>query len=130
MSGSGPTGEELVDISRRYTLICQPMFVMTTFVGPEGMGPVLEYLEAHLEYWAEMERQQVMFAAGPMMPTDLQSPWSGRGMVIYRAESWPAARAIADADPMHKAGARRYELDPWLLNHLVVGGLAARVTRV
>lgn len=126
MPGTGPTGEELVDISRSYALICQPLFVMTTFVGPEGMGPVLEHLEAHLQYWAEMERQQVMFAAGPMMPTDSSSPWSGRGMVIYRAPSWSAARAIADADPMHKAGARRYELEPWLLNHLVTGGIEPR----
>ena len=126
MPEPGPTGEELVDISSSYELICQPMFVMTTFVGSQGMGPVLEHLEAHLAYWAEMERQQVMFAAGPVMPIDPKSPWSGRGMVIYRAESWPAARAIADADPMHKAGARRYELEPWLVNHLVVEGLSPR----
>ena len=119
---SGPTGSELIAISRRFNLLCQPMFVMTTFPGNAGMGPVLEHLQTHLEYWAEMERTKVMFAAGPAMPVDPSEPWSGHGMVIFRAPSFAVAKAIADADPMHKAGARRYELGPWLLNHLVVQG--------
>jgi hypothetical protein len=120
MNDSGPTGNELVAISRSFNLRCQPMFVMTTFPSEAGMGPVLEHLQPHLEYWAEMERTKVMFAAGPAMPVDLSEPWSGDGMVIFRAPSWPAAKAIADADPMHTSGARRYELRPWLLNHLVL----------
>jgi uncharacterized protein YciI len=119
MSVSGPTGDELVAISRSHKLLCQPMFVMTTVAPVDGMGAVLEHLAPHLEYWAEMERKKVLFAAGPQMPGDASAPWSGTGMVIFRAPSLQAARAIADADPMHKAGARTYGLQPWLLNHLV-----------
>jgi uncharacterized protein YciI len=66
-----------------------------------------------------MEEQRVMFAAGPVMPADLKEPWSGEGMVIFRAESMEAARKVAEADPMHAFGARTYQLRPWLLNHLV-----------
>ena len=50
---------------------------------------------------------------------------SGRGIVIYRAESWPAARAIAATDPVHKAGTRHYELEPWLWNIWSSGAPAA-----
>ena len=35
------------------------------------------------------------------------------------------ARAIAEADPMHARGARRYRIRPWLLNE---GSLTLRVT--
>jgi len=109
-------------VSRSFNLLCQPMFIMTTSPGEGGMGPVMQHMEPHLAYWAEMERTKVMFAAGPVMPDSSAEPWSGRGMVIFRAPSLQAARAIADADPMHAAGARQYDLKPWLLNHLIVDG--------
>jgi uncharacterized protein YciI len=59
---------------------------------------------------------------GPVMPADSAGPWSGHGMVIFQAASLAAATAIADADPMHAAGAREYDLRPWLLNHLITDG--------
>ena len=37
-------------------------------------------------------------------------------MIIVRAASLDEARAIADADPMHSSGVRRYRIRPWLLN--------------
>ena len=40
----------------------------------------------------------------------------GTGMIVYRAESMEAARAIADGDPMHSSGARTYVLRKWLIN--------------
>jgi len=118
----GPTGNELIEVSRSFSLLCQPMFIMTTDPGDGGMGPVMANMESHLAYWAEMERKKVMFAAGPVMPADSADPWSGQGMVIFRAPSLSAARAIAAADPMHGAGAREYDLRPWLLNHLIPDG--------
>jgi uncharacterized protein len=50
-------------------------------------------------------------------------------MFIVRAQSLAAARAIAEADPMHASGARQYELRPWLLNHLVVPDEAKHLVR-
>ena len=125
MPESRPTGEEIVAMSRSHTFMCQPMFVMTTLANPDAMGAVLENIPAHLEYWADMERQKVLFAGGPQMPVDPSEPWSGHGMVIFRAPSWTAAQEIAAADPMHKAGARAYELQSWLLNHLVTDALSS-----
>ena len=117
-----PTGDDLVSISRDHGLLCQPMFLMTTSATPMGLEPILEALPTHLDYWAQMEREHVVFAAGPKMPMDPSDIWSGDGLVIFRAPSMEAAKNIADADPMHKAKARSYTLSPWLLNHLIVIG--------
>ena len=37
-------------------------------------------------------------------------------MIIIRAESLAAARAIAESDPLHKCGARSFTIRPWLMN--------------
>ena len=37
-------------------------------------------------------------------------------MVIVRADTPAEAAAIAERDPMHKAGARRFRVRPWLIN--------------
>ena len=80
-----------------------------------GMGPVMEILEDHLQYQISMEKDGTLFAAGPFW-TDDEQQWRGEGMVVVRAESLEAARAIAEKDPMHAAGARTFEVRPWLIN--------------
>lgn len=86
------------------------------FTSPaNGMGPVMENIEAHLKYQVELEEKGVMFGAGPFW-TDDEARWEGEGMVIVRAASLDEARAIAEADPMHKSGARTFKIRPWLLN--------------
>jgi uncharacterized protein YciI len=56
----------------------------------------------------------------------------GVGMIVYRAESLEAARALADGDPMHKSGARSYTLRRWMINegslNLSVGLSTKQVT--
>ena len=54
-----------------------------------------------------------MFAAGPLSKED--GTRIG-GMFVIRAESFEAARAIADSDPLHKAGLRTYTLTKWTVN--------------
>ena len=50
------------------------------------------------------------------MADDTETDWQGEGMVIVRAASLAEARAIAEADPMHSSGARKFRVRPWLLN--------------
>ena len=76
---------------------------------------MLENLDPHVAYQTQLERDGVMFAAGPFASEDEQH-WNGEGMFVYRAASLDEARRLADADPMHKAGARRYRVRTWLLN--------------
>ena len=71
-------------------------------------------LEAHLKHQIRLEKEGIMFGAGPLSNPD-GSP-TGTGMIIIRAESEAAARAIADSDPFHSSGLRTYTLQQWSLN--------------
>ena len=64
-------------------------------------------LPDHLAYQAELERAGSLAFAGPMSDETGQD-MQGMGLIIYRADSLEAARALADGDPMHKTGARSY----------------------
>ncbi len=81
----------------------------------DGLRPVFANIEDHLKFQVELEREGVMFAAGPMW-TDDERSWEGDGLVVVRAESRKAAIAIAERDPMHTRGARSFHVRPWLIN--------------
>ncbi len=68
----------------------------------------------HLAHQYDLEQRGVMFAAGPFV--DEAGAPSGPGMIIIRASSEAEARAIADTDPYHKGGFRKYRLQRWMLN--------------
>ena len=55
-----------------------------------------------------------MFAAGPNWNDE--NAREGDGMVVVRAKSLAEAREIAARDPMHKSGARKFTVRPWLVN--------------
>jgi hypothetical protein len=80
-----------------------------------GLGAVLATMEEHLKFQVSLERDGVLFAAGPMWTEDEQS-WEGDGLVVVRAASRQAAVDIAEQDPMHRSGARSYTVRPWLIN--------------
>lgn len=86
--------------------------VSTPVVAPEELKA---RLPAHLEYQASLESSGALAFAGPL--SDISGDqMEGMGMIVYRAESMAAAIALADADPMHSAGARTYELRRWMIN--------------
>jgi uncharacterized protein YciI len=72
-------------------------------------------LPDHLSYQATLERAGSLALAGPMSD-ETGEQMQGVGLIIYRAESLDAARAMADADPMHQSGARTYVLRRWMIN--------------
>ena len=78
---------------------------------PEEMSKLLE---AHLQHQIRLEKDGIMFGAGPLSNAD-GSP-TGTGMIIIRAESEAEARRIADQDPFHAKGLRTYTLQQWSLN--------------
>ena len=78
-----------------------------------GMIPVMENLEDHLKFQVSLEKQGIMFGAGPFWD-DNEIDWNGEGMVIIRANSIDHAKEIANSDPMHKSGARSFTVRPWL----------------
>ena len=108
-----PWADMLTYSAEQKLLAKQLYLVLSTPVN--GLDHVLETADEHIDYQRELEKRGIMFAAGPLATMDEQH-WEGEGAFVYRAESLAAAKAIADADPMHRAGARRYEIRLWLVN--------------
>jgi uncharacterized protein YciI len=80
-----------------------------------GMGPIRENLPEHVAHQRQLERDGVLFAAGPLASED-GSLWTGEGLFVFRADSLQRATEFAQSDPMHRMGARSFTVRPWLLN--------------
>ncbi len=106
------TREDLLEASKE--MLQKQMYVYFT-TPTNGMGPVMENLEAHLKFQVELEKRGIMFGAGPHWTVD-EKRCEGDGMVIIRAGSLAEAREIAASDPMHSSGARSFTVRPWLMN--------------
>ena len=65
----------------------------------------------HVERQLALEKSGVLLAAGGAVTED----GARIGITLLRAASFAEARAIADADPMHQSGARRYEIRAWTI---------------
>lgn len=75
---------------------------------------VRKHFKAHLDYQIGIEKQGIMYGAGPCNPAGEDK--AAFGLIIIRAKDEAEARRIADADPMHSSGVRTYELYSWSLN--------------
>ena len=75
---------------------------------------LMKLLPQHLARQVELEKQGVLFAAGPMESRDEDKVRTG--MIIVRASSFEEADEIAKIDPFHAAGLREYEIWNWSMN--------------
>lgn len=108
------TWRQRIDNARGEGLAAREYFVV--FTEPAGgKDAVQRHLGIHLEYQRELERRGILVAAGPLSD-ERGEAWTGKGMIVLRAETMQEARAIADADPMHRDGVRTYTMLPWLMN--------------
>lgn len=71
-------------------------------------------LADHLAHQVEMEKRGIMFAAGPLYSRGSDVPEAG--MFLLRANSFEEAEALANEDPLHKAGLRVFTLQKWRMN--------------
>jgi len=106
--------QELVELCTAKGLLAKQLWVISS-KPTNGLGAILNNLEEHLAYQTKLERDGIMFAAGPLASEDL-TEWLGEGLFMYRADSIDAARKLAEADPMHSSGARRFTIREWMLN--------------
>lgn len=74
------------------------------------------HLPAHREYLQQLDAAGVLVLSGPF--ADKRG-----GMVLIRAASEDAARAVAERDPLVAAGVDTYELRQWR----ITGGDLARL---
>jgi uncharacterized protein YciI len=101
------------DAKARGYLAFEFFVVMST--PAKSLEDVKANLPAHLEYQGQLERAGKLAFAGPMSD-ETGEHMQGIGLIIYRAASFDAARSLADADPMHKSGARSLVLRKWMIN--------------
>ncbi len=80
-------------------------------------------LPDHLAYVKGLELDDRLMLAGPVSDPDGAAVVGG--MLILRADSFETARALAERDPMHIQGLRRFELRRWLINE---GSISVRLT--
>ena len=94
-------------------MLKKPLWVvMTRAVKPPE--EVRQHLKAHLEHQIRLEKEGIMYGAGPATAPGESRP--AFGLIIIRARDEAEARRIADSDPMHSSGVRQYELYAWSLN--------------
>ncbi|MFT5485219.1 MAG: hypothetical protein ACI9JL_002704 [Paracoccaceae bacterium] len=86
--------------------------IFTRAVAPRE--EIMKMLPQHLERQVELEKQGILFAAGPMEPEDDSKPRTG--MIIVRADSFEHANEIAMGDPFHAAGLREFDIWNWSMN--------------
>jgi len=109
-----PSFSEYKQIARSRGALAFEVFVAesTAIVEPESLQ---ETLPAHLDYQKSLEARGALVFAGPLSDGTGEA-MSGGGLVVYRAASFDEARALADADPMHRDGKRTFTLRRWLIN--------------
>ncbi len=112
------------DVMQASKGMLQKQFYVVFSTPTNGIGPVMENLEAHLAHQCKIEADGIMVAAGPYW-TDDEKQWEGEGMFVIRARSLAHAKELAASDPMHKCGARSFVVRPWMVNE---GGLTIRLT--
>lgn len=119
---AGPSWKEMIAAATEKGMLAKEFFIV--FTEPAGdVDRILEVRAEHLKYQVEIEQKGIMFAAGPLANDN--GGWDGDGMIVIRAESLEAATQIAEADPMHSSGARKFRIRHWLMNE---GGFNLRVT--
>jgi len=114
--------EEIIALSKKEGFLAKQLYVVFT-TPTNGIGPVMENVKEHLAFQVRLEKEGTMFAAGPNW-TDDEKSWDGDGMVVIRANSLADAKKIIERDPMHKGGARKFKIRPWLVNE---GTVAVRL---
>lgn len=99
--------------------------VFLCFTEPVDLSPedIRPHLDAHKAWLAEVERSADLLFAGPMLDEDYR--YSGSGLLILQAESMADAMSIADNDPFHANGIRKYRMVPWQINE---GSVDIRLT--
>ena len=80
----------------------------------EKTGDRKKVFPKHIAYQLEIERKRILFAAGPFVNS--KGKPQGPGMIVIRAKSMAEAKRIAEADPFHKLGFRKFRIQAWEIN--------------
>lgn len=115
-SFSMSTSTELFEQTRNTGQFVKRAYIIRSeFVNPSLFDDVVK---EHRDYLEELAAKGKLLAAGPFVPGGLESKYSGVGMIVVYADSEDDARFIAEEDPMHRKGVRKFTIDFWLIKHV------------
>lgn len=109
-----PGWEEYKTAAKARGSLALELYVVQSTPAASG-PPVPDVLPDHLAYQQELEKSGNLAFAGPLSDASGEKI-EGSGMIVYRAGSLEEARKLAEADPMHKTGARTFTILRWLVN--------------
>jgi uncharacterized protein YciI len=89
------------------------VYVVITTRAP-GAEITPDDMRDHLANQVRLEKEGIMFGAGPLFGRDSDVPQAG--MIVIRANSFEEADEIAQRDPLHSRGLRAYTLQKWRIN--------------
>jgi uncharacterized protein len=89
------------------------VYVVITTRAP-GAEITPDDMRDHLANQVRLEKEGIMFGAGPLFGRDSDVPQAG--MIVIRANSFEEADEIAQRDPLHSRGLRTYTLQKWRIN--------------
>lgn len=103
----------MADNPSTHGFLAKSLYVIYTWpVVPHDQ--VMAQMDKHLARQVQLEKDGIMFGAGPLFDPGSDRPVGG--MIVVRANSFEEAEAIAKADPMHASGVRSYKIQRWMLN--------------
>ena len=82
------------------------MALYAAFLKNTDHEAVFEYLQAHIDYLADLRNKGVVLANGRLL-----EGWGG--IVLYRGDGLEEVRALVERDPFVLHGIRGYELFEW-----------------
>jgi catechol 2,3-dioxygenase len=104
------------------------LYACVSQVGPVPRpSPQIDVILEHLEWITELDRQGLIYAAGPFV-TPEQS-MQGDGLLVIRASSEKEAREIFAQDPIHLGGYREAHVFGWQLHQGRLNDLFDPVTQ-
>ena len=103
-------------------LLGKSLFAIVSTLVP-GVAMTRAMLDEHLAYQYRLEDEGISFAAGPLFGPEDERP--SAGLIVIRADSFEAARTIAEADPLHRDGVRSFEIRRWVINE---GSVSVRLS--
>ena len=114
----GQAGKGIGELQSRIDELTAPMLKKTVYVilwtPVKKLADMMPYLEDHLRWPIELEKEGVVFASGPFLGEGDEIP--GTGMTMLPADSCAKAEEIAKQDPFCRHGVRTYEVRPWQIN--------------
>jgi len=101
MSETAVEAQEIIGLCKKEGYLAKQLYVVFT-TPVTGIKPILENMKEHLAFQVALEKEGIMFAAGPNW-TDDEKSWEGDGWSSSAPHPWPRPGRSRNATRCTKA---------------------------